>query len=453
MAVHRISVIGLGKLGAPLAAVLAYKGFDVVGVDVNERYVAAINRGRAPVDEPRLQQLIDERRGSLTATADVAEAVIGTDATFVIVPTPSGQDGFFSNKHVLAAAREIGDALRQKSGHHTVVVTSTVMPGSTDGVIRETLERTSGRTAGRDLGLCYNPEFIALGSVVNDMLRPDFILIGESDDEAGAALAGVYRRVCENDPPVHRMNLVNAEISKIAVNTFVTTKISYANMLAELCERLPQADVDVVTRAIGSDSRIGGKYLKGAIGYGGPCFPRDNKAFAALCREKQVLSDLALATDRVNDHQVVRLRDAVASRVDRGGRVAILGMAYKPDTAVIDESQGVRLAQALAESGYEVVVHDPFALRSALAILGGQASGFDSPEDCVAGAAALVITTPWPQFTEAVHHLLASGDGPGLVIDPWCLLDLDRIPSDVEVVRMGRAGRGGRTDAARAAAV
>ncbi|MGD9980981.1 MAG: nucleotide sugar dehydrogenase, partial [Hyphomonadaceae bacterium] len=280
----RISVIGLGKLGAPLAAVLSSKGHEVVGLDLNEKFVTAINEGRAPVQEPQLQELIDASKGRLRATGEYRDAIASTDLTMVIVPTPSDRNGVFINDYVLASMDEIGRALREKDSYHVVVITSTVMPGSTAGVIRRRLEAASGRTVGEDLGLCYNPEFIALGSVVRNMLYPDMILLGESDPRAGAMLEEVYRTSCNNNPPVQRMNLVNAEVVKISVNTYVTTKISYANMLAEMCEQLPGADIDVVTEALGKDTRIGGKYLKGASGYGGPCFPRDNVAFSVLAK-------------------------------------------------------------------------------------------------------------------------------------------------------------------------
>ena len=451
MEINLVSVVGLGKLGSPLAAVLAHKGFDVIGVDVNQLFVNAIQEGRAPVQEPLLQALIDGRKGSLTATLDYEAAVLGSDATFVIVPTPSDPDGFFSNKLVIAAVEEIGAALRQKADYHLVVISSTVMPGSTGGVIRQALERASGRTVGRGLGLCYNPEFIALGSAIRDMLWPDFILIGESDRTAGQLLSEMYRRVCDNDPPMRRMNFVNAEISKISVNTFVTTKISYANMLGELCDHLPEADVDVVTQAIGSDSRIGTKYLKGAIGYGGPCFPRDNKAFVSLCRNLGVRCDLAKATDSINDYQVTRLRNAVASRLQSGGRVGILGLAYKPDTDVIEESQGVQLAHILAEEGYEVVVFDPLALGSASAVLGERVTVAQSAEACLHGADAVVIATPWPEFAKLSDGPLSSDGGPLFVLDPWCVLPLEGINPDIKVVRLGR-GTDGREPAAAPAA-
>ena len=167
----RISVIGLGKLGSPMAACFSAKGFTTIGVDLNETYVKAINEGRAPVFEPQLSEMLAEGRSCLTATTDTAEAVAATDATFIIVPTPSEENGGFSLTYVLAAVETIGNVLRGKDGYHLVVLTSTVMPGATGGPVQVTLERTSGKRAGVDFGLCYSPEFIALGSVIRDFLQ------------------------------------------------------------------------------------------------------------------------------------------------------------------------------------------------------------------------------------------------------------------------------------------
>ena len=302
----KLSVVGLGKLGAPLAAALASRGHSVVGVDLVPATVKAINAGRAPVVEPGLQDLLDVTDGRLRATADIADAVANSEVTFILVPTPSGPDGGFVLDYVLPALEQVGAAAAAKGERHLVVITSTVMPGSTDGPIREALERSSGLTVGEGIGLCYSPEFIALGSVVRDLLHPDLILVGESDPESGQKLGDLMSSVVLTEPPVQRMNLVNAELAKISVNTFVTTKISYANMLAEMCEQLPDADVDAVTAAIGLDSRIGSKYLKGATPYGGPCFPRDNVALSRLARSLGVTADIAEATDAINRRQVDR---------------------------------------------------------------------------------------------------------------------------------------------------
>jgi UDPglucose 6-dehydrogenase len=429
----RLSVIGLGKLGAPMAAVFGAKGFEVIGLDLNPAFVAAINNGRAPVQEPLLQEYLDRARSRVRATLDYHEAITGSDISFVIVPTPSGPDRMFINRFVVDAVERIGAALRAKSSYHLVVITSTVMPGSTDGEIRSALERASGRIVGQDVGLCYSPEFIALGSVVRDMLFPDLILIGESDKRAGDVLEAVYRASVDSKPEVHRMNLVNAELCKISVNTFVTTKISYANMIAEMCDHLPGADAEAVTRAVGADSRIGRKYLKPAIGYGGPCFPRDNKAFAALGRKLGVNTDLAEATDRINNHQLQRLIGAVAACADPGQPVAVLGLSYKPDTAVVEESQGIALALALAALGYRVRAFDPLANAAAAAVLSDHAEVAESAEAALADAAVAVVTTAWPQF----QHLDFARSGTGAVVDPWGVVPAEAA-SGLRLVRLGR---------------
>jgi len=436
----KLSVIGLGKLGSPLAAVFASKGFDVVGVDVNTAFVDAINSGRAPVDEPRLQELIDLSQGRLTATLDAVDAVARTDITFIIVPTPSDASGKFSNEYAIRAMTGIGEGIRRKSGYHLVVMTSTVMPGSTGGVLREALERHAGRTVGPTLGLCYNPEFIALGSVVRDMLLPDMILIGESDRFAGDMLEGIYKTSCENQPAFRRMNFVNAELTKISVNTFVTTKISYANMLADMCDRLPGADVDVVTQAVGADSRVGTKYLRGAIGYGGPCFPRDNVAFAALARSIGANADIAEATDRVNRYQVDRVLSAVRARLDGAATIGILGLSYKPDTAVVEESQGVALAARLLDTGCSVVAYDPKALPAANARLGGRLTPAASAEECVRSADLVVVMTPWPEFATLNAAAFVGPDRRKTVIDCWRVLPAADVRVVADLVYIGQQG-------------
>ena len=204
--------------------------------------------------------------------------------------------------------------------------------------------------------------------------------------------------MCEKKPPVQRMNFVNAELTKISVNTYVTTKISYANMLADICDRIPGADVDAVTKALGADTRIGAKYLKGAMGYGGPCFPRDNVAFAAFARKIGARADVAEATDRINNYQIDRLTGLVGKFAKAGTRIAILGMSYKPQTPVVEESHSVKLAAKLADAGYVVVVHDPLAQDAALAVLGDKVVGASSIEDAVRGCDLLIVATAWPEY-------------------------------------------------------
>jgi UDPglucose 6-dehydrogenase len=433
----QVAVLGLGKLGAPLAAVLASKGNDVLGIDINPEAVRLLNEGRAPVEEPGLQDLVSSSRDRLSATTDLAAAA-DADLSILLVPTPSDERGAFSNEYLLAALEKLGQGLSARDDYHVVVVASTVMPGSCNAEIRPALESASGRRVGDTLGLCYSPEFIALGSVIRDMLEPDMVLIGESDTRAGDVLERLYAGVCENAPPFRRMSLVNAELTKIAVNTYVTMKISYANALADMCERLQGADVEVVTDALGLDTRIGSKYLRGGLAYGGPCFPRDNKAFGVLARDLGAEPLLAEATDAVNVSQTDRLARVVQSRLEPGSAVGILGLAYKPDTAVVEESAGVALAAQLANAGYDVRVYDPAATEAGLRALGGAVRGCASAEELLQQSDVTVITTPWPEFADLPIDAVEREGRGTVVIDCWRLLPEDRSNGTVEIVRLGR---------------
>lgn len=433
-----VSVVGLGKLGSPMVACLAEKGFSVVGVDINAAFVQAINDGKAPVQEPGLDEMLARNRDRIRATTDYADAVNHSDVTFLIVPTPSDASGRFSLDYLLSAIAQIGPALRQKEQFHLVVITSTVMPGATGGEVKAALEQASGKVCGEGFGLCYSPEFIALGNVIHDMLYPDFILIGESDPQSGAILESIYRQLCGPQPPVSHMNLVNAELAKISVNTFVTTKISYANMLSEICENLPDADVDVVTSAIGQDSRIGTKYLKGATGYGGPCFPRDNVAFGMLAKSVGATSAIAEATDTINRRQAGRLASHLMNHLSPGAIVGVLGLAYKPDTNVIEESQGVALVKELLANDFSVVIYDPLALENTRYILGDKPVYAASAQECVHKATAIVITTPSREFKELEPDDFAdSSQQPKLLLDCWRILERDKFTPVCNYIALG----------------
>jgi UDPglucose 6-dehydrogenase len=439
--VTTVGVVGLGKLGAPMVACFANKGFVVVGADVNAAVVEAVNDGRAPVFEPELAERLAAGRQNVTATTDTGATVGSTDATFVVVPTPSDADGGFSLRYVLPACEQIGQALREKSGYHLVVLTSTVMPGATDGPVRATLEEASGKRCGVDFGLCYSPEFIALGSVIRDFLNPDFLLVGESDARAGDLLADIYSRVVENDAPVARMSFVNAELAKLSVNTFITTKIAFANMLARVCEQMPGADVDVVTGALGRDSRIGSKYLRGAVSYGGPCFPRDTVAFAALANAVGAPAHVAEATDQLNRDGIRRLADLVRRHLPEGGTAAVLGLSYKPNTDVIEEAPGLLLAQTLVENGVAVVAYDPLALPAVERALGANVAYAESSADAVRMADVIVVTTAWSEFGELQPKLFARDGAPRTLIDCWRQLSAERFDGAATYVALGEGAR------------
>lgn len=430
---NKISVFGLGKLGLPMLAVFADKGFEVVGYDVSNKVVEAVNICDPPVIETGLNAMLRNNRQSFRATNDVQDAIDSSDVSFVIVPTPSGKDALFDNKFVLACLQQIGAALKNKSDYHLIVITSTVVPGSMDNVIKPALERASGKTIGDNLGLCYNPEFIALGTVIKDMLNPDILLIGQSDETAGDLLESVYAAVVNGNPVTHRLNFVEAEISKIAVNTFVTTKISYANMLADICYKLGNANVDNVTNAIGDDRRIGRKYLKGGVAYGGPCFPRDNKAFCALGDKLGVNTALAQSTDAINDYQAERLVDIVKEACNNTQVIGVLGCSFKPATPIFEESPGIALMKILSNQGFHGLFSDECCKPP-------NVNGFCFQKDyleLISECDCIIIMTEHSSYKD-IPSIIANTKYSGkIIIDPWRFLQGDGFPAGVTYVTPG----------------
>ena len=415
-ALQKASVCGLGKLGACIAATLAQRGFEVVGIDIDAEKVKRINAGEPPVEEPRLAETITAGRSRLRATQDYHEAV-GTDVTFFIPPSPSLPDGSFSNEFLLRAMQPVASAVREKGKKgHLFVCSSTTTPGAVDGVLIPMLERETGGVCGRDFGMCYNPEFIALGNVVKGLLEPDMVLIGESDPASGAALEELYKKYNTNKPNIARMSIISAELTKISVNSYITMKISFTNQLRMIAEQFPKANIHDVLEAIGSDSRVGHKYLRAGLSYGGPCFPRDNRLLAYTARQLGLEAPLAEASDRVNQRTNLDLFEKVQKLVSKSDTVAVLGLTYKPDTYITEEAAGLYLAQQLKRNGYRVVVHDYGAKPSNAPSL----HEFDYLEDPGilqqrSDIKLAVICCPWPQYRSVKF-------APGTkVMTPWKL--------------------------------
>ena len=390
MKIKSISVIGLGKLGLCTAAIFAKKGYKVIGVDNNPHIVSFLRLKCCHIKETNLDKTLIQGWDNFKATTNYKDAILNSQVTFIIVPTPSKEDGTFSNKFLAEALGEIGTVLKEKVDYHLVVITSTVMPGTSRDFARVILEETSGKKSGRDFGIAYNPEFIALGSVIHDFLNPDFILIGENDRMDGDILEEIYSNVCENNPKFARMNLISAEIAKISLNCYVTMKITYANTIGNLCDNIPGADARTITNAIGMDSRVGSKYLNPGLGYGGPCFPRDNRAFVAFTN-----AELPKVVDSVNNSQVDRIVNKVLA--EEKGVVGVLGLTYKPNTHIVEESQAIEIAKELAKTDRPVIVYDPQGMDEAKKIL-GDSVGYRDFEEFMDEVDILVIATPWEEF-------------------------------------------------------
>jgi len=354
----KLSVVGLGKLGACMAATFAQRGFHVVGVDISAEAARKLNAGQPPVDEPLLAETITAGRKRLSASTNAADAA-ETDASFFIVPSPSLPDGSFSNEFLMRAMQPVAQAVRAAGKkNHLFVLSSTTTPGACRQIIIPMLEQQLGGKCGKDFGFCYNPEFIALGNVVRGLLEPDMVLIGESDKRSGDLLAGLYRKFNTNRPKIARMSITSAELTKISVNSYITAKISFTNQLRMIAERYADTNIHEILDAIGADSRINHKYLRAGLSYGGPCFPRDNRLIAYAAKEVGLSAPLAEATDAVNEMAKDQLAQQALACTKPGDTVAVLGTSYRTGTYIVEESAGLHIAQSLKRHGCRVVVHD-----------------------------------------------------------------------------------------------
>lgn len=411
----KISVIGLGKLGLCTASCFAVNGTKVIGVDKNSEFISALQNKKCPIQETGLEEYIESAWQNLEATDDIEYAVKNSDISLIIVPTPSMENGRFTNKYLEVVLEAMAPAIKEKDSFHVVDVVSTVMPGSCENSFKPMLEKLTGKKCGVDFGLVYNPEFIALGSVLHNFLNPDMVLIGASDDKSSTMVKDLYASMAKSNPQYSIMSLTNAEITKLSLNCYVTMKISFANELGALCEKIPGADVDAVTSAIGADSRVGKKYLKSGLGFGGPCFPRDNIAFQACAQEFAYEAKLGPQVVAINKDVPKRIYNKVSSTAKPGTKVAVLGLSYKAGTHIVEESQAIMLVKKLLEKGYDVMLHDPQALETVKELLGEAVSCCSNVEDAINKSDLVVFMTSWPEYENLDHSLLRGKS----IIDAW----------------------------------
>ena len=388
-----ITVVGTGYVGLVVGACLAETGNSVTGADVDERKVASLRENVLPIYEPGLEDLVakNQQAGRLSFTTDVAAAVASAHVVFIAVGTPPDEDGSADLRHVLAVAETIGRSMTRE----LVVVTKSTVPVGTAAKVEEAI----GRFAVHPFHMCSNPEFLKEGAAVDDFMKPDRVVLGVNSDFARSIMAELYAPFVRTGKPIIFMDIPSAELTKYAANAMLATRISFMNEIANLCERVG-ANVDLVRRGIGTDSRIGPSFLFPGPGYGGSCFPKDVKALLCSGRAEGAELHVLEAVERVNDRQKERLFEKlVAAAGDlRGQRVAGWGLAFKPQTDDMREAPALTLVEQLLEAGAEVVAHDPVAMPEARRRIGDRIRYAETNYAALEGADALVVVTDWNEY-------------------------------------------------------
>ncbi|HTS19107.1 MAG TPA: UDP-glucose/GDP-mannose dehydrogenase family protein [Verrucomicrobiae bacterium] len=352
----KISVFGLGYVGSVTAVCFADRGHDVVGVETNPDKLALFRSGQTPLFEPGLAELLTNVHGAgrFTATADAAEAIHNSSVSFICVGTPSKKGGQADLSHIEHVSREIGEALREKHAEHTIVVRSTMLPGSIEGVVIPQVESASGKRAGRDFHVVANPEFMREGSAIPDFYEPPFVVIGERNRGEGDSLAHLYG--CINAPQV-RISIRAAEALKFACNAFHAMKITFANEIGQFC-KAHDIDSHEVMDIVCRDTKlnVSKSYLRPGLAYGGSCLPKDLRALVGRARERDVELPMLDAISRSNLNQIQRTIEFVTELGHR--EVGILGLSFKVGTDDLRESPIVIMAETLLGKGFKLTIHD-----------------------------------------------------------------------------------------------
>jgi UDPglucose 6-dehydrogenase len=397
-----VSFVGLGYVGLCTATVMASRGIRIIGVDVDEKRIEGLRKGVPPFHEPQLQQMLKTavRKKRMEFTTD-ASRVSDSSTVFLTVGTPSKDDGSIDLTYVKKATQDVGSAIAGSPTYHLVVVKSTVTPGTTTDVVCPVLEASSEKVCGPELGLSSNPEFLAEGSAINGTLHPDKIVIGAFNAKSGTTLTKLYRRIySKSKVPTIVTDPTTAETIKYANNAFLATRVSTINTIANICQRVPKADVETVAKAIGLDPRIGPLYLKAGPGYGGSCFHKDLQALISFSRSKNYDPLLLTAVEEVNQRQaseIVTLSKKLLGPLNNR-RIAILGLAFKKDTDDMREAASLRVIDELLKNGASVSAYDPMAVDNARRILGDRVELMQDAISCLKGADCCIVMTEWDEF-------------------------------------------------------
>ena len=418
-----IAVVGTGYVGLVTGTCFAETGNSVVCVDIDAAKVAAMQAGRIPIYEPHLDVLFERNiaEGRLTFTTELAEAVENAQVIFLALPTPPGEDGSADLSYVLGVADELGRIIRD----YKVIVDKSTVPVGTAERVRDAV----AAHASVAFDIVSNPEFLREGFAVDDFMKPDRVVIGCSSERARKVMDELYRPFVRQGNPILFMDERSAELTKYAANAFLATKITFMNEIANFCEKVG-ADVDLVRRGIGSDTRIGSRFLFPGIGYGGSCFPKDVQALYRSGQEQGFQFHILGSVMEVNERQKTILFEPILAHFKgnlSGVRVALWGLAFKPETDDIREAPALYMIEKLLEAGAEVVAFDPEAMDNVRARIGDRIAYTDRPLDALTGADALVICTEWQVFRNPDFFEVARRLNQPVVFDGRNLYDLDRM--------------------------
>ena len=395
----KIVIVGTGYVGLVTGTCFAEVGIDVTCVDIDVNKIENLKQGIIPIYEPGLEALVVKNvaKGRLHFSISLKESIQGADVAFIAVGTPPGEDGSADLKYVIGVAKEIGENM---NGYGVIVTKSTVPVGTAKKVQEAVKKALDARGVIIGYDVASNPEFLKEGAAIDDFLKPDRIVVGVTSARAEEVMRKLYKPFLLNGHPILFMDVPSAEMTKYAANSMLATKISFMNDMANLCE-IVGADVNMVRKGIGSDSRIGNKFIYPGIGYGGSCFPKDVKALIKTASENGYAMQILQAVESVNENQKTVLFNKLKNRFQgdlKGKTFAVWGLSFKPNTDDMREAPSLVIIDEILKAGGIVKAYDPIAMKEAMSILGDKIVYCKSEYDVLEGAQALLLVTEWTDF-------------------------------------------------------
>lgn len=395
----KVAIVGTGYVGLVTGTCFAEVGMDVTCIDIDQKKIDNLHKGILPIYEPGLEEMVTRNveKKRLHFSTSLKDSIQGAEVVFIAVGTPPDEDGSADLKYVLAVAASVGEHMQ----HPLVVVTKSTVPVSTAEKVRKALaEQLAKRGSNLDFYVASNPEFLKEGAAIEDFMKPDRIVIGIDRPEAEELMRKLYKPFLMNGHPIYFMDIPSAEMTKYAANAMLATKISFMNDIANLCE-IMGADVNMVRKGIGSDTRIGTKFIYPGVGYGGSCFPKDVKALIKTAKENKYDMRILNAVENVNESQKEVLFDKVQKHFSsdlKGKKFALWGLSFKPKTDDMREAPSLVIIEKLLKAGASVVAYDPVAMNEAKHTLKDTIEYSLDMYDTLNGADALLIVTEWPEF-------------------------------------------------------
>ena len=419
----KISVAGLGKLGMSLAVALTHKGHTVIGIDISAVVLEKIKSGHSPIEEPQVQELLTaaQTKNLLSVTSSFENAILESDLTFVAVNTPEAARGFMDFSDLAQACKMIGAALAKKNSFHIVIVNSTITPETAKEIILPALEEASGKKCGESFGLCINPVFIAITTVVRDLFHPPAIVLGTSDVRTLEKLEKLYENFCDSPVTLIRTTPLMAEFIKMAHNAYCTLKMSFINEMASACSHLPGADISVLSQFFKSGGERAGRFLEAGPGFGGPCFPRDLEFFTTYLQNHlsslPVLEAIAPSNQQHAERLVELLQEELGGLIQK--KIAVLGISYKPGSVILENSFSLLMIQNLQAKGALIQAFDPKISGTVEVAEDRFISVTQDLEEALKKCDCAILAMPFKTLPEMTPEFLKKTMSRTFIFDPW----------------------------------